>query len=56
MENNEGVKSDTDINGHLNNIVHEILDNLELSKKAKEQDENEQENEVHSFSPAYLML
>ena len=38
MENNEDVQSDTDKNEHLNNIVHEILDNLTLSyidKKGK---------------------
>ena len=45
MENNEDVQSDTDKNEHLDNIVHEILDSLELSKKEKEQDENENEKE-----------
>ena len=50
MESNEDVRSDTVINEHLNNIVHEILDSLELSKKEKEQDENENEKKESDSS------
>ena len=43
-------QSDTDKNEHLNNIVHEIIDNLELVDDRKDREEKENERSDHFLS------